>query len=71
MTSLYLNVKNTLHERREAGQGTIEYLGIAVVIAIVILALTAAFSGEDGFANDITTEIGDIISNISGEWGGE
>lgn len=39
-------VADKLRERRENGQGTIEYLGIAVLIAVLIAALVPMFNGE-------------------------
>jgi hypothetical protein len=47
--------------RREAGQGTIEYLGIAVVIGIIIAAVAGA-----GLENDIISGIRSAISKITG-----
>lgn len=39
-------VADKLRERRENGQGTIEYLGIAVLIAVLIAALVPMFNTE-------------------------
>lgn len=47
-----------LQERRENGQGTIEYLGIAVLIAVLVAALVGAFQG------DIAKAIGDNITKV-------
>ena len=65
MTTFYLNLKKTLEERREAGQGTIEYLGIAVVIGIVIAAVVAFMTG--GGTQAITDGISNIIDGIVGD----
>lgn len=39
-------VVDKLRERRENGQGTIEYLGIAVLIAVLIAALVPMFNSQ-------------------------
>ena len=51
-----------LQERREAGQGTIEYLGIAVLIAVLVAALVAFF--EKDIADAIGKGITDIIGKV-------
>ena len=47
-----------LQDRRENGQGTIEYLGIAVLIAVLVAALVGAFR------TDIAGAIGDNITAV-------
>ena len=47
MTRMYVNTKIRLAkalESRDAGQGTLEYLGVVVVAAILITALIMAFN---------------------------
>lgn len=70
MTAYFLNLKNIINERRESGQGTIEYVGIAVVIGIMIVALLGAASGWGG---DLRDHVGNLIENITerGSWGGD
>lgn len=64
MTALYLNLKNAIDQRREEGQGTIEYIGIAVVVAIILSAILIYMS--DTGASDITDGITEIIDGILG-----
>jgi hypothetical protein len=45
-----------LKARREAGQGTLEYVGMIAVAAIIVVTLIAAASGFD-FAGIITKAI--------------
>lgn len=64
MTTFFLSMMQTLSERRESGQGTIEYLGIAVVIAVIVVAVTAWFSGDG--TNMIEAAFKSIIEDVSG-----
>jgi hypothetical protein len=50
MTRMYVNTKIRLQkmlEQRELGQGTLEYLGIVIVAAILVVAVVAAFDNFD------------------------
>ena len=50
MTRMFVVTKIRLQkalEAREAGQGTLEYLGIVVVVALLITALIAGFTTWD------------------------
>ncbi|WP_421734649.1 hypothetical protein [Cellulomonas sp.] len=67
MTRMFVNTKIRMMkaiEAREAGQGTLEYLGIVVVVALLITAMIAAFTTWDLGAKltaalaKITTAIG-------------
>ncbi|EFG47367.1 hypothetical protein HMPREF0183_1358 [Brevibacterium mcbrellneri ATCC 49030] len=53
-----------LQERRENGQGTIEYLGIAVLISLLVAGLVGAFKTD--IANALKENIVNVISNIFG-----
>lgn len=64
MTTFFLNMMQTLNARRESGQGTIEYLGIAVVIGIIVVAVASWFSGDG--TNMIETAFQSIIEEVSG-----
>lgn len=55
-------VADKLQERREAGQGTIEYLGIAVLIAVLVAALVAFF--QDNIASAIGENVTKVINKI-------
>lgn len=54
-----------LQNRREAGQGTIEYLGIAVLISVLVAALVTFFGGD--IADTIGDSIKGVIENIFGK----
>ncbi|WP_300343831.1 hypothetical protein [Nesterenkonia sp.] len=69
MSSLYLKLQNAMNDRREDGQGTIEYLGIAVVIAIVVIAVASWFSSTGN--SSITDALNNIIEQVSGRFAGE
>ena len=54
--------KGALADRREDGQGTIEYVGIIVIISIVVIAVAVYFQGDG--TGSITEGIQGIIDNI-------
>ena len=54
-----------LQERRENGQGSIEYIGIAVIAAIIISVIIAYFSGEGKTA--INDGLKAIVDGIFGK----
>jgi len=55
-------VAEKLQDRREAGQGSIEYIGIAVIAAIIIAAIIAYFSGDG--VDKITEGLRGIVDGI-------
>lgn len=67
MTNYYLNLMNLISQRRESGQGTIEYVGIAVVIGLMVVVLLGAASG---WGNELRGQVSDLITNITerGSW---
>ena len=58
-------VAEKLQERREAGQGSIEYIGIAVIAAIIVAAIITFFNGEGNKA--ITEGLKGLIDGIFGK----
>jgi hypothetical protein len=57
--------------RGELGQGSIEYLGVIIAAALIVLAIIAVASG---IGSDIAGGIRDQVENViggSGEGGGE
>jgi hypothetical protein len=53
--------------RREDGQGTVEYVGIMLLLATVLTAVVAAASGKDfNLASTIVNEIKQAISGVGG-----
>jgi hypothetical protein len=54
--------------RREDGQGTVEYVGIMLLLATVLTAVVAAASGKDfNLATTIVNEIRQAISGVGGK----
>ncbi|GAA1188329.1 hypothetical protein JOE56_000878 [Brevibacterium paucivorans] len=53
-----------LQDRREAGQGSIEYIGIAVIAAIIVAAIIAFFN--DTGNQKITDGLQGLIEGIFG-----
>jgi hypothetical protein len=51
-------------EERDRGQGTLEYLGIVIVAAILVIALVGAFNKFD-----LGAKIGAQLDKISGAGG--
>ncbi|GIG19398.1 hypothetical protein Cch01nite_01220 [Cellulomonas chitinilytica] len=67
MTRMFVNTKIRLQkalEAREAGQGTLEYLGIVVVVALLITALIAGFTKWD-LASKLGTALDKITTAIA------
>ncbi len=54
-----------LQDRREAGQGSIEYIGIAVIAAIIVAAIIAFFNESGNKA--ITEGLNGLIEGIFGK----
>jgi Flp pilus assembly pilin Flp len=53
--------------RREDGQGTVEYVGIMLLLATVLTAVVAAASGKDfNLATTIVNEVKQAISAVGG-----
>lgn len=64
MTRMYVNAKIRLQkvlEQRELGQGTLEYLGVIVVAALLVAALIGVFKGFD-LTSKVQTQL-DKITN--------
>lgn len=64
MTRMLVNTQIRVQkalEAREAGQGTLEYLGIVVIAALLVGAIIAAVTRFD-LDGKITTELGKILS---------
>ena len=53
--------------RREDGQGTVEYVGIMLLLATVLTAVVATASGKDfNLASTIVNEVKQAISGVGG-----
>jgi hypothetical protein len=53
--------------REERGQGTVEYVGLILLIAVVLAGVVKAaqgFSDDKGIANAIVTELKDAIVDV-------
>ena len=52
---------------REDGQGTVEYVGIMLLLATVLTAVVAAAKGKDfNLAGTIVNEVKEAIGKVSG-----
>lgn len=59
---LQTTVTDKLKSRREAGQGTIEYIAMMALALVVIVALTAAFTTA---GTALQTKVNTIITKIT------
>jgi hypothetical protein len=59
--ALRVRVAQSLAGRRDAGQGTLEYVGMIIVAAIVVVAVITAFQGVN-LGNVVTTQVNKITS---------
>ncbi|WP_120002918.1 hypothetical protein [Nesterenkonia muleiensis] len=64
MMNFYLNLKNALEQRKEEGQGTVEYVGIAVVITVIIAGVVMVLT-ESQIYEEINSVISRVISSIA------
>lgn len=56
-----------LRERAEHGQNTIEYLGLAIIIAIaLVVALNGAREPLSSLANNFVTQVRQVLSATGG-----
>ena len=53
--------------RGDAGQGTVEYVGLILLVAVILAAVIAASSkvGDDGIAKAILRKLTDAIKGVS------
>lgn len=51
-------------KKDERGSQTLEWIGIAAVIVIVVGIISTAFSGADGFGDKVVTKFGEMIDQI-------
>ena len=52
----------TLVLRRQGGQGTVEYVGLILLVSVVLAGVVAAgFKGDAGIAKAITEKLKDTI----------
>ena len=65
----WMHVRALRALRREDGQGTVEYVGIMLLLATVLTAVVAAAkrSGDFSLANTIVKEVRDAISSVGGK----
>lgn len=59
-----------LNLRRESGQGTIEYVGLILLMAVVLAGIVKAagsFSDDQGVAKAIVDKLQKAISGIKGD----
>ncbi|CAN5315188.1 hypothetical protein BH18ACT9_BH18ACT9_01090 [soil metagenome] len=58
---VYLTARLTSTDRSEKGQGTLEYVGIAIVAAILVAAVVGAVTDSD-IEGAIKAQIDEILS---------
>lgn len=66
--ALYLRSSGALQDRltdRERGQGTLEYVGMIAVVAIVVVAVATIIKGAD-LGGVVSTAINNVKSAVSG-----
>ncbi|MEN2767529.1 hypothetical protein [Ornithinibacillus xuwenensis] len=61
----FLN-KMTEWKREERGSQTLEWLGIAAVVVIIVGVISQVFSGDNSIGQDIKEKFGDFIDKIGG-----
>lgn len=67
LTKAYVSTQNRFQEltdRRDAGQGALEYIGILAVVVIVIGLAGAAFTAAGG---DINDGVSKLIKSVTGQ----
>jgi hypothetical protein len=53
--------------RREGGQGTVEYVGLILLVSVILAGVVAAgFQGDAGIADAITKKLKDTIAGMDG-----
>ena len=72
MTRPYIVAKhklsNLLEDHKEKGQGTLEYVAMVVVAAIIVLGVVTYLSGID-LAGDLKTQVDKVLSVLGGGGG--
>ncbi|GLF94382.1 hypothetical protein [Streptomyces yaizuensis] len=58
-------VARSMRERRDAGQDSVEYVGVIVLVAAIIAALVGSGVADD-IANGLRSQISDILSSGGG-----
>jgi len=67
LTKAYISTQHRITElsdRRDAGQGALEYIGILAVVVVVIGLAIAGFNAASG---DINTGVSDLIKKVTGQ----
>jgi hypothetical protein len=53
-------------KKEERGSQTLEWIGIAAVIVILVGVISTAMSNADSIGNDVVEKISELISQIGG-----
>lgn len=59
-----------LNLRRESGQGTVEYVGLILLMAVVLAGVVTAakgFSDDKGIATTVVDKLKDAIGSVGGD----
>ncbi|SFD94577.1 hypothetical protein SAMN05216238_10668 [Lentibacillus persicus] len=68
VNGIYTKIMNKVEEFKndESGSQTLEWIGIAAVIVILVGVVSTAMSGASGIGEDVVNKIRDLISQIGG-----
>lgn len=68
VNGIYAKSMNKIEELKkdESGSQTLEWIGIAAVIVILVGVVSTAMSGASGIGDDVVDKIRDLISQIGG-----
>ncbi|TFJ91634.1 hypothetical protein [Lentibacillus salicampi] len=72
MNEIYAKTLNKFAEfkRDERGSQTLEWIGIAAVIVIMVGVISTAFSNDTSIGKKVLTKMKDLIDEIAGGSGG-
>ncbi|RDI37943.1 hypothetical protein [Falsibacillus pallidus] len=68
LTELYVKASIKVQEmiRNEKGSQTLEWIGIAAVVVIVVGIISTAFSNNNEFGNKVVEKFNSLIGQIGG-----
>ncbi|MEN2467397.1 hypothetical protein [Ornithinibacillus sp. FSL M8-0202] len=68
LNGFFIKSMNKINEWKEEEKGsqTLEWLGIAAVVVIVVGVISQAFSGDSGIGDTVKEKFSDFIDTIGG-----
>ncbi|WP_067724793.1 Flp family type IVb pilin [Oceanobacillus damuensis] len=68
MNEVYVNMMNkvTGMKKDETGSQTLEWIGIAAVIVILVGVISTSMAGATGIGDAVVTKFSDLIKSIGG-----